>query len=544
MPLNPQQIAQLVDELDHPDRLRREEVKEKLVDLGPEAVPVLGANLPLVTTEVRRRLLDLFLGLEDRRIILPLMRMVYDLRHQIGEADNRGLAMRVLTQLADPEAPDAGRLFAFARDMRHDDDRFVRAFVMELLGRLQRRQSIPFLREALHDRDEEVRRRASRALQSLESIEDDAPGDALPPSVLLEKIRQTRGVHRQFHLSELLRRDDAFELASALLRGDEDEVLMGMQALQKIDDSRGRTLAAEVLLRPLSNDEHRAIALHLLAKYYEDDASPEEIAVIGQSLRSHDRFVCLGALAATARAGDPGLVENVVDFIRSKDGVVSLAAAEALAQAASPSLAHLLPRVRDALGHLHQVQPKRRDDDQVRAEAFVLRAIIRLVGMGTDHGREVQRHAFESLARSADKRPIVITALELLQSTTPEALPEDARWEPVDALVLVGLLTSADERICRRAIELLKRGAPYDFPLLVPHLRALVGRNGIDLASDIVPLLAIARGDEARQMLEEIADADDPRARDGAADWLRAWRNEEPFIEARFEPSSDTDEGD
>lgn len=457
--------------------------------------------------------------------------------------------MKHLVDLADPDGEDADKLFAFARDMRVDDDRFVRAMVMDLFGRIRRRQGIPFLWEALHDRDEEVRHRAGRALEALEKLPPSPPDSdqhALPASELLRQIRHTRGPHRQFYLQELQGRRDAFDLAQTLLQGSEDDLAMGLQAILGIqgrpafDGARARKVTTNVLARRASRDDHRAIALRILAASLDGDATQTESEHIAAHFNHRDPFVRLAALSAAGASGSATLARGLLRFFDIADPIAFVTASEAFSRSVSDAHLDLLPELIDALKRIPTALTGRQevDRDLRQAQAYLFKAMSRLIRQGALARSDLQKEVFEALAHSPLPRATLVASLEVLDAITDrDGLAKDARWESQDAIVLVNLLSTPEEQVRKRVIDLLKRGAPQDLPLLVPHLKMLHQRQAIDPLDELIPLLALARGPEAKALVEKLASDASPALSDAAADLLRRWRNEAPLIDVEFEPS-------
>jgi hypothetical protein len=257
VPLTLPQIHRAVQALDHPEEERRLEARDLLMECPFDLRPALGQHLEQVSGRHRRRLVELIQRLDDERLIVPLMRFIHDSRTDLDEADSRGIAMRHLVDVAEPDHGRAAQMFAFASDMRHDPDRFVRALCMEMFARLNRSEAETFVLEGLSDRDEYVVEAAlgaalcpalaslmpaivarlapgdrpinARAAKVLShpaylNMFDQVPGAAealFPPLALLYKSGALDPAGELIPLLAIARRDHAESLLVELARGDD-----------------------------------------------------------------------------------------------------------------------------------------------------------------------------------------------------------------------------------------------------------------------------------------------------------------------------------
>ncbi len=506
---------------------------DDLVALGSEAVEALAANLTLSNARVRRALAIVLGEIGDERALLPLMRYVFDYRSKVEEADGRALAMKSIVSLA---MPGNERLFKFVQDVRQDADAFVRAYAMDLLVALADRGGLPLAQDALGDAEEIVRDRAALALSALKSVEREVTTSPMAADELLRLIRTSKGNQQIFFVDELIAREDAFELTSALVLESTARSTVGLRALQRIDDPRVRKTVTELLQRSPSTSEHWAIGLRVLARHLKSDATAAERQLIAKGLADRDRFVHLAALDAAGSCGDDVLMQTVVGALRSPEGPVVQTAAESLARAASPALAHLFPRLDEALSRVRAARINSAEDDWTRAEAFLLRAAARVLSDREAGVERAQQQAFASLRSGAGLKPILITAVELLRQTTPaQGLAEDKRWDVADARCVLALLNHVQAPMRRFGVDLLKLGAPEAMSEMVPVLQQLRLDASIDAATDLVPLLELARCQQAADVLRELARDPQAPVRDAAQDVLRRWRNQAPFIDVDYQ---------
>ncbi len=243
MSASPEEIARLVDRLDHPDAIFQRQMMDKILAIGPAAVEPLAANLSFAEPRAKEAIARLLGELRDTRAMLPLMRFIFDARGSIPDSDARGLAMQSLMHLAEPE--HAQKLFDFLMDIRRDPDPFVRGYAMEAMGKFGDKRARPILEEALEDDHEFVQTRAQRAVAALDA--DTAVGEGLRSGAsateILQKIRATQGGERTYWINALKERDDAFELARTLVEEGGKGTLIGLQLLLRMNDPRAREVA-------------------------------------------------------------------------------------------------------------------------------------------------------------------------------------------------------------------------------------------------------------------------------------------------------------
>ena len=62
---SPEQLAALIDRLDHPDAIFQRELMDNLVSLGPEIIPNLAANLSMAEPNVKTCLVRILAEIGD-----------------------------------------------------------------------------------------------------------------------------------------------------------------------------------------------------------------------------------------------------------------------------------------------------------------------------------------------------------------------------------------------------------------------------------------------------------------------------------------------
>lgn len=528
-----QKIAKLVDNLNHPDTEQRRQYMRKLVEIGAEAVPVLNANLTLVEQDVRPSLVRVLGEIRDDRSLLPLMRFVFDSAGEPGEGDARGLAMQAIMQIADEDQAD--RLFDFLVDMKDDDDTFVRGYVIEAFGRLGDKRAMPFVEEALEDSDDFVRECAQRALEALEDAESDSLKSTLDGRELLQKIRISTGSELEYYMNELFDRDDAFELAVRLIREDDRDTMRGLRALQKIGDPRAREVARRQF-KATQSTAAKAVCLRLLAEHIDADADEEEVNLIRRSLKHGDPFISLAALQAAGVSGDRGLIRKTLKAVESSDLNRAETAAEALSKGLTPENVRLLPNVVDTFDVIHNHRINDDAPEYVRIEAYLLRGLTGLVeegGMGTSDAQEA---ALTALRGAADARPILITALTLLDETVPkEGLDTHERWSEPEASALLEILDHANDSIARRALDIVYRGIGGAVEDLSHRLSRHIYEDPEILLDRVIPLLERAADRKARELLDELTQHADDDVQKAADQALRRLRDSDTTLDASFE---------
>lgn len=533
-----QRIAQLVDELAHPDSEARRERMKTLIDLGSEAVPVLTNNLRLVDIDIRTSLVRVLGEIGDDRALLPLMRYVFDARGEPEESDARGLAMQAIMNIAEPRHAD--KLFDFLIDMKDDDDPFVRGYVVEAFGEIGDRRAEPFVEEGLDDEDEFVRERAERARKRLDAPEASSGQAELSQQQILQKLRISSGSEFEYYVNEFLKREDAFDIATRLVREDERDTMRGLRLLEKLDDPRVRQVARrQYELTP--SDSARAVCLRLLADHLEGDASAEEQQVIRDGVRSRDPFIELAALEAAGVSGEEGLVRRAIDAVDSNDAERALTAAKALSRGLDPSKRPILPDLVDVFHAIHRRRvgasaEELQDEHLVRIEAHLVRAIHGVVsepGLGLDEARTA---ALTALEQAASHRPILVTALSLLDDLLPDdGLDSNKRWEGPDVQPLLDLLEHPDEEVVDRALTIVDRGLAGDVPGLADSLSRLLYSDVDTLLDRIVPMLERAGDRRAVELLEELGEHSDETVRETAESTLRRLRNRQDVLDVDYD---------
>ncbi len=528
-----QEVAQLVDALNHPDAKHQRELMDELVAEGASIVEPLVANLAITEPRARVCIVRVLGEVGDKAALLPLMRFVWDTRESIVDGDARGLAMKSIIELGDES--DSPKVFQFLLDIYRDDDAFVRGYALQAMGKFGDRRALPMVQEGLADENEFVRERAQQSVKALESKIAAGPKEDLSADEILQSVRGKQGGERAYWLNELRERDDAFELAERLVAEGGRGVFAGLELLLELDDPRAREVARRHATATDGPDE-RAICLRIMNRWMRHDVTDEELDLIRGALYDMDEFVQVAALEAAGLSGDPTLIERAVDATRDNNMERRFAAARGLSIGLTPDNRRVLPDLIQAFSLANARRLAVFNEDTVKVEAYVVRAIHRVVaegGFGTSQAQEV---ALTALEGAADNRPLLVTALELLDDTTPEeGFDEDRRWDHESARHLGEVLQHADDDVRDRALDLLLRGGPTRMRSLIEPLTRIIYDRGADVAGRVVPLLERIGSDRAIDLLKDLSDEKDDTVRVAAEAALKRMRNEEDFIDAEFD---------
>ncbi|MGM0557890.1 MAG: hypothetical protein ACQEVA_16005 [Myxococcota bacterium] len=532
-------IVTKIDQLDTPDEPSQRAVRDFLVEHAADHFDTLTANLSVTAGRTRRGLVRVLVELEDRRALLPLMRFVHDTAGDHREQDARAIATRHLTDIADEE--DAGRLFAFFRDMRRDTDPFVRGYSVGGFGALGDPRAAPFVHDAMEDEHEFVREQASAALETLRDSDRRASRDVPDRDELEREIRSASGTRLRFLTEELVRHEHGFEIARNLLLDGTKTVMTAVQALRRIGDARTRDVARRFLEgdRP---DSDRAAALRLLADFIEGDATPEERAVVRDALDERDVFVRLAGLEAAARSGDPNLVLEVIDRAVDDglDGIETVA--EGLAQARMSRDQSIADRVLELLTQVQLEMRHSGGQTWAMSAAYLLRALKRVAPRDWTRGPEAIEAALDALRSRPDARPIAVTVLELLLTLLPEdGLARNRRWHPDDIELLIRAARHHGDDLLPRVLEVIARAASPRHHDLGGFFERAIGRlETTDARLRLLRAIREVRPDSAESLLTRLADHDDESTKKAAEAALRRVRNDRGIIDVDFRRASKT----
>lgn len=524
-------IPQLILQLDHPDIQTQQAAADALVELGRDDLDIIVANLEFATPRARRALMGVISRIGSPRALLPLMRFVWDKRESIEDADARALAMKAISELARPE--DGARLFSFLMDISDDADPFVRGWTAHTLGNLGDPRARSFLKQSLTDPSDVVRERAQAALQTLRTGASDALKPEVDDTELLNKIRGSRGPQQTYWYEELCSRPNAVALATRLVRERGRGMLLGLQYLLESRDPVGRTVAIQLLMGE-DSATHRAIALRLLAIHLNGDADSEEREVVRSALYDTDSFVRVAATQCAGASGDDDLTNRALSALRDPDVDVVLAAAVGLSIGLSAKDRHRFPALDAAFDTVHRQRLKEPTESIARAEAYLLRAIGK-ISTGPQGSGSIQKIGLRALFDAENFRPILVTALDLLDAATPADLPDAARWEPEQVRSLALLLSSSDREVRHRALDLVVRGAARGNDAITPMIQKMVFEDDDIVVNGVIPALELAASARARETLDQLALSDTMEVSVAAQAAALRLRNSSEWIDAEFD---------
>lgn len=523
-------IANLIAQLETPDPQEQRVLMDELILEGAQAVDTIVANLALSSPRVKASLVQILEEIGDDSALLPLMRYVWDSRGDVNQASPRGLAMRAIVEISGPQ--HGARMLGFLMDTAKDEDRFVRGWVAEALGRFGDPAAEPLLKDMLTDEDTHVRESAEKALVRLSKADGTSLDQDMDADTLLGKIRQARGGQQEFFMQILRKREDVLELCARLVREGGRGTIRGLHLLRELDDPRARLVAGRFLERE-PQSEHRAVAFSILTRHLDADADSAELELIRSTAYDTDPFVRLASVECAALSGDEDLIRRAVEALFHRDLETVHAAARGLSKGLRPTMRMMFPRLVEAFDRLHRMRLKDSSDLVVRSEAFVVRATNRLVAPGALGLTQARDVALRALFDSADRRPLVITGLELLESTTPDVLASDLRWNTEHTRSLASLLDTPDRAIRDRTLTLLWRGGASGVDAIVPALERILFDTQADLET-VVKVLEVVNTTRSRTVLTDIAQSDSPVGISAQAA-LKRLRDTDDWIEAEFD---------
>ncbi len=503
--------------------------------MGADALPSIFANIGFATPRARRALMTIVERIGDASALLPLMRFIWDSRQNIHDSDARGLAMKAISSIVKPE--HGAKLLPFLIDVGADEDAFVRGWSAETLAQIGDPRATTLIKAMLKDPSEIVRERAESALLTLAA--NPTPTDALKPDqddeTLLKSVRAARGNEQVFWLDELKARPNAFELATRLVREGGRAQILGLQYLLDSQDPTARSIAGLLLLR--ENDSPlRAVALRIVAQHLNMDADADEVALILTGTYDSDPFVRLAAMECAGKSGDDDLVDRAVLGLRNKDIEIAQSCARGLAQGLSVNDRHHFPQLIEAFDSVHRRRISSRDETSVRTEAYLLRAIGKVIGELPNGDTQIQHIALKGLFDAEDLRPILVTALDLLEQATPATgVPATQRWPAELIRDLAMLASSSDREVRSRALHLLVRGAKPGIDSLTPIAQRLTFEPDEILISAVIPLLELVGSERARAILTEFSTNGKQEIVVAAQAALNRWRNAQQWVEAEFD---------
>ena len=533
-------IPSLIDQLDHPDAQMQRVAIDALLAQGKDHADQLIANLKVTPPSKLSGLIQVLGELGLRQAMLPLMRLIVDAQDEVTMQDARGMAMKVLGELAGGE--DEARVSAFLLEVYEDEEPFVRGWAMRAFASIGHRRAQPLLEAACKDPHPFVRARAQEALELLEAQAPPPQQDHIAPKHLVQGILASQGPRRTYWLAQLKAHPQALEVCDALIKAEGKGTLIGLGVLLERTDPEAPAIAARHLRIALS-DAERAICLRLLAISLQAPMPPAHQKLVADHLGQGDAFVRQAALFAAARSGDPALATAALNTLDPRQDHHSLELASALDHAASyaqDALAPLTPSALEKLGKIRSARLSRKTDQTLaHTEAHLLSLLGKLYPHVSVGRRELQLAALQSLEGAEDQRPVLVSALRLLRDAKrleqDSPLPPQARWPATSALLLAPLLHHQDPKVQTRALDLLLHGAPQGLSPLAKDLKPLLFAQREDTLTHLIPLLERAQGALALELLRELATSPSEVAiKDAANASLRRLDSDAKVREATF----------
>lgn len=469
-----QQIIRHIHQLCSGDEEKSRQAQRWLVERGPPVLGLVSAGLACAEPEARAALIRVLAGVGGTAGLVRLMRFVFDTREDPATGTARALAMQAIIEVAGPE--DEGKIFAFLRDIRHDTDPLVRTYVVECLATLRNARVLNLLRDALSDPSQYVRDRARRAFGEVQKRQKIHPLELEGRDFLHELTRADN--ERQQAFERLLpEHPQAFELASTLVRRDGEHTQLGIQTLHQLQNPAARNVALRHF-KLTRSDADRAASLRLMAAFLHADARAEEVRTIEQGMGHADGFVQLAALEAAGRSGHEPLIRRALSATRADNAIIAATAATGLYAVAKHLPSWMSPKIIESIQTIRWRRAHEPNSNLLQGEAALLGTLAVLVSPRDKKVRNAQQIVFESLRNSHQFIDIARACLHALERLTPKCgYSSAARWHPGDACVLVPLLNHPDAQIQRRALEVIRRGAPGDTPNLCHEFERLLYAN-------------------------------------------------------------------
>lgn len=524
-------VSHLIDALSHPDIEERRLIMDSLVTIGPDVLEVLVANLAFATPKIQMHLIQIIGEIGSPSICIDLMRFVFDYQGKMESNDARALAMKNLVSLAPEE--DGARMLKFALDLMQDEDHFVRAGAIQLIGRFGDSRLVGILEDQM--KEPLLAEVITSSLAKIRYIEANGQDAQYDEDRILQEIRTGRGGQRSFFIAELKARSNAFEMARTLVQTQGRGMIVGLDVLQSLDDKRGRKVAVEVLLSH-TDAATLAIAFRLLAENLEGDANENECELIEKSLRHRDPFVKIAATLAAAGTGKESLIIRALSSMKGMDAPES---SKAIAKRISETLVEgsrwVVPHVIISIDELLEKKQDAQNQNKLTV-AYLLRALrfaIQRQGVGA---RDAHKIIFRALKFGSGFPQIVIASLELLSKLAPsDGYKFSPSWTEEETLVFSDILHDLPERLRSQTLKLLFLGAPAGIESLSAVLRPLAFGQGEDVSRYVIPLLSETGASVAKEIISELSKDPNKKIREAANAALRRDRNAKDWIDAEFE---------
>ncbi len=525
----------LIEGLQNPDGDLRKASAAELIAMGEEATMTIYANLSFCEPKVQTRIMKVLQAIADPSICLELMRFVFDKRKNGEATDACVVAIKTIATIG----PEEGRakILRFGLGLMKDEDRFIKAGAIAILGKFGDKRVVGILEEQLKE-EAFLSELASVALTKVRDLDADQDSK-FDDERILQEIRNAQGGQRDFFIAELKRRDNAFELANTLVKSKGRGAIVGLHVMQELDDSRIRKVAFELLIATKNDQDNSAtmaIALRLLSSHLQGDGSAQECDLIRSYMVNPDIFVRVAAILAASTTGNENLVGHA---IRQFGSIDSPETTKHIAKGISETLPEysrwIIPHTIVAID---QVLSKKEDPNNQNklTLAYLIRVLRHATKENSLGSTDAEGAVFRALAGANGFPQIVIASLELLEKTAPDDGHKfSQRWSQDQTLIIARLLSVVPENLTSKILRLLYLGAAPGVLPLADLLRPMAFGNAEEVSLYVIPLLAETHSPIADDIIAQLASDSDEAIKNAAIAAQRRNRNAKEWIDAQFE---------
>jgi hypothetical protein len=474
-----------------------------LDELDPDPADALAEQLTQAEPEQKADIIQGLRCLEDRRILLPVMRFIFDTSPERDHGDARALGMRLLVEKADHGNRD--QLFEFAKDLKEDPDPFVSANAFRLMVQTRPSEALAILVNHYHNEEWPVfvKETLEELIRSFDT--SPIPGiEQLERHRLVELIAENQNLLEDNDLERISNREDTAEVAMQLFEHEPQTIDLVYQLSEFLCAPDRRELS-KALMGRTNSDSNRAMALEILAEGLQGDASPDEQKRIEHSMQTRDEYLRLSAIRCATRSGVPELVRAVLDLIRS----TGLPLAKTVAKRLAADAEYLPPETLETMQKVQQYVRKKRSRDQhkdwISAESHLNQALARLVHAESKQLKSIETECLDTLGRQTQHPEIIESSLKLLRAIERlSARDVQDRWHPFYGKTVVELIEKAPSEAIEPIMELLMNRAPPETPGLLEVLENYLPKLEPELFSRSKSLLARLPAEKAEAVLETV----------------------------------------
>ncbi|MBI3071244.1 MAG: HEAT repeat domain-containing protein [Deltaproteobacteria bacterium] len=398
-------MRELIEQLNSPNRLSREEAERELQSRGREAVPSLIDALSHGERRVRFSAAKLLGLIKDRRAVGPLADLAQE---PTVSPDERSLAIKAIAEMADPSLRYAPGMCDFFLRFRRDPDPTARAWAVHGIARLGDATLLPYVEEARRDREAWVRDMATAAVHAFRggpatgAVAEAGAGRTIMVATLLPDADAR--AYLEAHPEAIVLDAPPVEerVATAVHRLNAHDSAARAHAIAELV-AIGRPAHAALVQAALgANPVGRVEAVKALSALRERDTIPVLVAVLRDALATAE----LRALAAR------GLVGLTTEFdADARDALLEAGRTNDRYQKAAASAALAVFHDRDARAFLV--------DAAQDADAFVRDTALETLAASTEaRDRILRAPVAELLLRETDarRRVLLTTILERIEA--------------------------------------------------------------------------------------------------------------------------------